>query len=54
VTTAEFLDRWRIPGEPASHVWEERFAETIYGPLADGAVFEQRLPATNGAETATN
>ena len=36
--TDEFLDRWRIPGEPASHVWEERFAETIYGPLADGAV----------------
>jgi len=36
--TDEFLDRWRIPGETASHVWEERFAETIYGPLADGAV----------------
>jgi uncharacterized OB-fold protein len=36
--TDEFLDRWRIPGEPASHVWEERFAETIYGPMADGAV----------------
>jgi hydroxymethylglutaryl-CoA synthase len=36
--TDEFLDRWRIPGEPASHVWEERFAETIYGPMAEGAV----------------
>src|SRR5262249_7201208 len=36
--TDEFLDRWRIPGEPASHVWEERFGETIYAPLADGAV----------------
>ncbi len=23
--TAEFLDRWRIPGENHSHIWEERF-----------------------------
>ena len=36
--TDEFLDRWRLPGEPASHVWEERFAETIYVPMAEGAV----------------
>jgi hydroxymethylglutaryl-CoA synthase len=36
--TDEFLDRWRIPGEPASHVWEERFAETIYVPMAEGTV----------------
>jgi 3-hydroxy-3-methylglutaryl CoA synthase/uncharacterized OB-fold protein len=36
--TDEFLDRWRLPGEPASHVWEERFAEQIYVPLAEGAV----------------
>jgi uncharacterized OB-fold protein len=36
--TDEFLDRWRIPGESASHVWEERFAETIYVPMAEGAV----------------
>jgi 3-hydroxy-3-methylglutaryl CoA synthase/uncharacterized OB-fold protein len=36
--TDEFLDRWRLPGEPASHVWEERFAETIYAPLADEVV----------------
>jgi 3-hydroxy-3-methylglutaryl CoA synthase len=36
--TDEFLDRWRIPGEPASHVWEERFGEQLYVPLADGAV----------------
>ena len=25
--TDEFLDRWRVPGEEASHVWEERFGE---------------------------
>ena len=30
----EFLDRWRVPGEPDSHVWEERFGEEIYLPLA--------------------
>ncbi len=36
--TDEFLDRWRIPGEQASHVWEERFGETVYVPLADQAV----------------
>jgi 3-hydroxy-3-methylglutaryl CoA synthase/uncharacterized OB-fold protein len=36
--TDEFLDRWRVPGEQASHVWEERFGETVYVPLADEAV----------------
>ena len=28
----EFLDRWRVPGEADSHVWEERFGEEIYVP----------------------
>ncbi|HEX3605266.1 MAG TPA: OB-fold domain-containing protein [Candidatus Dormibacteraeota bacterium] len=36
-TTGEFLDRWRLPGDPASRVWEERFGEHVYGPLAAGA-----------------
>jgi 3-hydroxy-3-methylglutaryl CoA synthase/uncharacterized OB-fold protein len=36
-TTDEFLDRWRTPGAPASRVWEERFSEHVYGPLADAA-----------------
>ena len=36
--TDEFLDRWRVPGEVASHVWEERFGEQVYLPLADDAV----------------
>jgi 3-hydroxy-3-methylglutaryl CoA synthase/uncharacterized OB-fold protein len=31
--TAEFLDRWRLPGERASHVWEERFGLEMYMPL---------------------
>ncbi|MGA2306689.1 MAG: OB-fold domain-containing protein [Acidimicrobiales bacterium] len=30
----EFLDRWRVPGEMDSHVWEERFGEEMYVPLA--------------------
>ena len=36
-TTDEFLERWRTPGAPASRVWEERFSEHVYGPLADAA-----------------
>jgi hydroxymethylglutaryl-CoA synthase len=31
--TAEFLDRWRAPGEYASRVWEERFGLDSYMPL---------------------
>jgi 3-hydroxy-3-methylglutaryl CoA synthase/uncharacterized OB-fold protein len=36
--TAEFLDRWRAPGAAAARVWEERFGEQVYGPLADVAM----------------
>lgn len=36
-STEEFLDRWRLPGEPTSRVWEERFGEHVYGPLAEAA-----------------
>jgi 3-hydroxy-3-methylglutaryl CoA synthase/uncharacterized OB-fold protein len=36
--SAEFLDRWRVPGEPTSKVWEERFGETEYAPLAEAAL----------------
>jgi hydroxymethylglutaryl-CoA synthase len=39
-STAEFLDRWRAPGEPASRTWEERFGEDAYVPLAREAVAE--------------
>jgi 3-hydroxy-3-methylglutaryl CoA synthase/uncharacterized OB-fold protein len=34
----EFLDRWRVPGEPASRRWEERFAEGPYVVLAEAAM----------------
>jgi hydroxymethylglutaryl-CoA synthase len=36
--TEEFLDRWRVVGEPASRTWEERFGETKYVPLAQEAL----------------
>ena len=36
--SAEFIDRWRAPGEPYSQVWEERFGEHAYVPLAEQAV----------------
>jgi 3-hydroxy-3-methylglutaryl CoA synthase/uncharacterized OB-fold protein len=39
-SSAEFLDRWRVPGESHSHVWEERFGEAAYVPLAEAAVTE--------------
>ncbi len=31
--TAEFLDRWRVPGESAARRWEERFGLESYLPL---------------------
>lgn len=36
-STAEFLDRWRTPGESASSTWEERFGLTEYLPLIEQA-----------------
>lgn len=35
--TDEFLERWRRPGDQASRVWEERFGEDAYVPLAEQA-----------------
>jgi hydroxymethylglutaryl-CoA synthase len=37
--TDEFLDRWRSPGAPNAQVWEERFGEHVYGPLAMDSFF---------------
>jgi 3-hydroxy-3-methylglutaryl CoA synthase/uncharacterized OB-fold protein len=36
-TTEEFIDRWRLPGDRRSKVWEERFGETKYVPLGEQA-----------------
>jgi uncharacterized OB-fold protein len=44
--TAEFTDRWRQPGEPASKQWEERFGEHAYAPLVDNA-FSDALKGAN-------
>jgi uncharacterized OB-fold protein len=35
--TAEFLDRWRAPGDHASGQWEERFGLEAYLPLIEDA-----------------
>jgi 3-hydroxy-3-methylglutaryl CoA synthase/uncharacterized OB-fold protein len=48
--TAEFLDRWRLPGEYASHLWEERFGLEAYLPLIQDA--GARALASAGIETA--
>jgi 3-hydroxy-3-methylglutaryl CoA synthase/uncharacterized OB-fold protein len=44
--TSEFLDRYRLPGDLASKVWEERFGEYVYVPVAKQALAE----ALKGAE----
>jgi hydroxymethylglutaryl-CoA synthase len=36
--SAEFVDRWRTPGASYSRVWEERFGEHAYVPLATDAI----------------
>lgn len=48
--SAEFLDRWRTPGEIASRSWEERFGQEMYVPLIADAV--KRVLAAAGIEQA--
>jgi 3-hydroxy-3-methylglutaryl CoA synthase/uncharacterized OB-fold protein len=36
--TTEFTDRWRGPGDAYAQIWEERFGEHAYVPLAEQAV----------------
>ncbi len=36
--TEEFTDRWKAPGDAYAQVWEERFGEHAYLPLAERAV----------------
>lgn len=48
--TAEFLDRWRLPGDAASSVWEERFGLGVYVPMAQEAT--GRALAAAGVEKA--
>jgi hydroxymethylglutaryl-CoA synthase len=37
-STSEFLDRWRPPTSTTSRVWEERFGESAYVPLAEASL----------------
>lgn len=46
----EFLDRWRVPGEPASRLWEERFGENLYVTLGAEALKLALDAAGIGAE----
>ena len=49
-TSEEFVDRWRVPGDPRSRQWEERFGEMRYVPLGTEA-FKLALDAAGvGAE----
>jgi 3-hydroxy-3-methylglutaryl CoA synthase/uncharacterized OB-fold protein len=48
--TEEFLDRWRLPGQPGSRQWEERFGETRYGPLVEQAWRAALQAASLGAD----
>jgi hydroxymethylglutaryl-CoA synthase len=49
-STGEFLDRWRTPGDDASRLWEERFGETAYVPLARAAITDALKQAGVGTE----
>lgn len=35
--TAEFVERWRTPGESRSKIWDEKFSEVTYTPLGRAA-----------------
>ncbi|HEX3898307.1 MAG TPA: 3-oxoacyl-[acyl-carrier-protein] synthase III C-terminal domain-containing protein, partial [Mycobacteriales bacterium] len=49
--TEEFVDRWRVPGDAGSKLWEERFGETKYVPLANEALKSALDMAGIGAES---
>jgi hydroxymethylglutaryl-CoA synthase len=51
--TEEFLDRWRTPGDNRSKLWEERFGESQYVPLA-AAAWRDALKATGLAADAVD
>ena len=46
--TAEFLDRWRVPGQTHSRQWEDRFGQASYLPPAQQAI-EQALKSAGVA-----
>jgi len=48
--TAEFTDRWRIPGDAHSRTWEDRFGEQAYTPLGRVAWADALAAADLAAE----
>ena len=49
--TAEFLERWRLPGDAVSRQWEERFGEHAYVPLGEAAAADALKQAGVSAAT---
>jgi hydroxymethylglutaryl-CoA synthase len=52
--TLELLERWRLPGERAAHVWEERFGEHAYVPVAQAAFADACKTADVTADALTH
>ncbi|PYO21245.1 MAG: hydroxymethylglutaryl-CoA synthase [Candidatus Rokuibacteriota bacterium] len=50
--SAEFLDRWRVPGESFSRQWEERFGEHVYVPLEKEAIADDLVASVGNAGAA--
>jgi len=48
--TGEFLDRWRLPADPGSRSWEDRFGESVYLPLAHAALTDALKAAGAGPQ----
>lgn len=48
--TAEFLDRWRVPGQGHSRQWEERFGQSSYQALAQQVADDLMKSAGVGRE----
>ena len=51
--TAEFLDRWRVPGQSHSKLWEDRFGQSAYEPLARQVVEDVLKSAAVAREDVT-
>lgn len=49
-STGEFLDRYRLPGDTSSRIWEERFGEQAYLALAEDAIERATKSANIGME----
>jgi 3-hydroxy-3-methylglutaryl CoA synthase len=49
-STGEFLDRYRLPGDTSSGIWEERFGEQAYLALAEDAIERATKSANIGME----